>query len=286
MKIAQFAQRSKNSNAQEEQSKFAMLFFTPHQDEEFIKSTAAASSQPIVRKNQSNLSDQEKQLFLEGIKILINTGSYGELVSFHADMSHNMHGNPMMERPEVGAQRFLSWHRAYIFELEQKIRAIYPSVTIPYWDWVKDQNIPEWLVNFRQTVTVDGIPRTVERSPGLDPGARTLPDLLDQNIVMEQNNYTSFTDAMEGWKRSQFRMHTDFHNRVHRWVGGIMTTLYSPTDVLFWLHHANIDRLWSTWQKDHPDLNPTLNGSDAIMDPWSYNETELRRTTDLNYVYE
>jgi tyrosinase len=37
------------------------------------------------------------------------------------------------------------------------------------------------------------------------------------------------------------------HNPVHDLIGGIFDTMQSPTDPIFWLHHANIDRLWSAW---------------------------------------
>jgi hypothetical protein len=33
-------------------------------------------------------------------------------------------------------------------------------------------------------------------------------------------------------------------NLVHRWVNGNMVSMASPNDPVFWLHHANIDRLW------------------------------------------
>lgn len=55
------------------------------------------------------------------------------------------------------------------------------------------------------------------------------------------------------------------HNMVHRWVGGIisqgdprtarlgtMILPTSPNDPVFFLLHANIDRLWSVWQARHP----------------------------------
>jgi tyrosinase len=37
------------------------------------------------------------------------------------------------------------------------------------------------------------------------------------------------------------------HNGVHSWIGGNMSTMYSPRDPLFWLHHSNCDRIWAEW---------------------------------------
>jgi tyrosinase len=37
------------------------------------------------------------------------------------------------------------------------------------------------------------------------------------------------------------------HNPVHNLIGGIMTTMQSPFDPIFYLHHANIDRLTHAW---------------------------------------
>ena len=87
-------------------------------------------------------------------------------------------------------------------------------------------------------------------------------------------------------RKNQSNMTTAMHNGVHMWVGGIMSDImYSPTDVLFWLHHANCDRLWSIWQENHANQNPNLTGTDAIMDPWSFNEQDTRDTTNFGYVY-
>jgi Common central domain of tyrosinase len=38
------------------------------------------------------------------------------------------------------------------------------------------------------------------------------------------------------------------HGNVHNAVGGDMRTAHSPTDPVFYLHHANVDRLWARWQ--------------------------------------
>jgi tyrosinase len=35
---------------------------------------------------------------------------------------------------------------------------------------------------------------------------------------------------------------------VHNIIGNVMGGITSPTDPIFWLHHANVDRLWSAWE--------------------------------------
>jgi len=45
------------------------------------------------------------------------------------------------------------------------------------------------------------------------------------------------------------------HNNVHISVGtphGFMGAYMSPVDPVFWLHHANVDRLWWLWQQRNP----------------------------------
>jgi Common central domain of tyrosinase len=61
---------------------------------------------------------------------------------------HSMDGS-------VGTQRFLVWHRVYLTRLEAAIRyAGYQNFFIPYWDWTKNPNIPNWLKSFTPTVWV------------------------------------------------------------------------------------------------------------------------------------
>lgn len=40
------------------------------------------------------------------------------------------------------------------------------------------------------------------------------------------------------------------HNSGHNFIGGHMGGAFSPNDPIFWLHHANIDRLWARWQAE------------------------------------
>jgi hypothetical protein len=68
-------------------------------------------------------------------------------------------------------------------------------------------------------------------------------------------------------------------------MGSIMV---SPADPLFWMHHAQIDRLWSIWQAvaGNARKGPTLRGRDAILDPWTERASDMQSITRLDYSYE
>jgi tyrosinase len=64
---------------------------------------------------------------------------------------------------------------------------------------------------------------------------------------------------------------TRMHNSVHNFIGGdlagtcpeiidedICRGSFSSNEPLFWLHHAQMDRLWSKWQNLHPENYYTL----------------------------
>lgn len=48
---------------------------------------------------------------------------------------------------------------------------------------------------------------------------------------------------------------------MHGWVGGTMANVaWSPMDPLFYLHHAFVDQIWSTWQKTYDTQFTNYNG--------------------------
>jgi len=95
---------------------------------------------------------------------------------------------------------------------------------------------------------------------------------------MPQTSYEAFSQSLEA---------KPFHNNVHMWVGGNMTDMqYSPQDPLFWLHHANVDRIWDLWQwNTNYTYPPTTSGADATMDPWTLRDVDVMVTTSLFYYY-
>jgi tyrosinase len=42
-----------------------------------------------------------------------------------------------------GWERFLPWHRVYLYEFEQVLQDVCPGITMPYWDWTMTRYCPE-----------------------------------------------------------------------------------------------------------------------------------------------
>ena len=57
------------------------------------------------------------------------------------------------------------------------------------------------------------------------------------------------------------------HNTGHRFIGGHMAGSFSPNDPVFWLHHANVDRIWTRWQDYQVAQNPNTTHDDHWPDP-------------------
>ena len=230
-------------------------------------------SQPasqVVRKDQAFLSESEQQLYKTSIQAAIDNGVYDQYVAYHADMRHRMHS---MSGP-VGTQRFLSWHRAFLIKMEEILRGFSPDLALPYWNWIAERDIPGWMKQFLPTgeQKPNGVPIIVTRNPGVDDP--NLPTQTEVDAILKADNYLNFTSELEDGP----------HNQVHRWVGGTMDDImWSPADPIFWMHHAQIDRIWSIWQQSNPSLGPTLTGQDAILDPW--NDLTADAVQKINYAY-
>jgi tyrosinase len=101
------------------------------------------------------------------------------------------------------------------------------------------------------------------------------------------------------------------HNLVHVYVGGTSPDGQTPglmsvpalagLDPIFYLHHANIDRMWAMWNGNTANTNPTvpnwLNGPAASGDrefvmpmpdgsSWVYTPQQMSDLSQLNYTYD
>ena len=231
---------------------------------------------PYTRKSQAAMTAEEQERFLCAYSMLIASpapfGWLGPYVDIHdMDIAVGMHF-------QHGTQRFLPWHRIYLVLLERQLRTIHPDVTIPYWDWTVDRGIPSWVASYTPTVTTPAQGAiSVTRAPG---NPSFLPTAAEISGVLGIGDFPTFTTNLEA-----------YHGSVHVWVGGTMGFIHSaPCDPIFFMHHANIDRLWSQWQAANPGKNPNLPGpspgpNSPQMDPWAYSESDTRTTAGLGYTY-
>jgi tyrosinase len=259
--------------------------------------TPVAGAAVATRKNQADLSDSETTAFRNAVTRLVAEGQYLQLIQDHMDMSHNMHGT----MGEIGLYRFLGWHRRYLIAFERELqrvdRALRPNATellgVPYWRWQDD--FPEWLEDFlpaNDPVTGNPPPARIKGPPERKPDGTDIDDILNhfdvQNTeIAGENDYIKFTWGIEGWGVRPDGSPLRAHNHGHVWIGGIMNnTSTSPTDPMFWLHHAEIDRLWHNWRQTHADPAPPLVGLDRVMDPWAESYDELLDISALAYSYD
>jgi tyrosinase len=188
----------------------------------------------------------------------------------------NIHVN----RCPHGIPYFLAWHRGYLYYFERQLRAVSgdAGLVLPYWDYYTNPDIP---AEFQSPTT--GNPLYVARTNVNVAKALTMAPFASSVINFPRNWSNPFEPNLENAP----------HNPVHDIIGGAMTTMQSPNDPVFWLHHSNIDRLWVAWLAAGGGRNMPLSTNSYWSGSFSYNNTlTMNRilTRDnrasLNYYYQ
>ncbi|HYD95474.1 MAG TPA: tyrosinase family protein [Noviherbaspirillum sp.] len=133
-----------------------------------------------------------------------------------------------------GVPYFLAWHRAYLYFFEQQLRAVSGNnaLVLPYWDYYTSPEIP---AEFTNPASYNSLYAPRLNTSVID--ALTLAPFSSEVTDMQRGLPNSFEVSMENAP----------HNPVHNIIGNVMADMQSPTDPIFWLHHANVDRLWTAW---------------------------------------
>ncbi len=98
-------------------------------------------------------------------------------------------------------------------------------------------------------------------------------------------NFGSFPTSSHHARGDEGGLETGPHDNVHGSVGGSMSRFMSPTDPVFWAHHAMIDRLWRLWQLAHPGGLPPATVLGAALPPFPLTVGQTLDTTALGYDY-
>lgn len=201
---------------------------------------------------------------------------------------------------------FLPWHRGYLYAFEEIVRSAVVTQggpadwALPYWNYSTDtdpsaREMPE---EFAESKLPDGSdnPLFVSRRYGdgpnpitIDPRSVALSALEDDDVFTGGNTdippgfggpVTTFHHGPES-ETTNGGLESLPHNNVHGAIGGaklgsnpndwwnlglMSMPITAGLDPIFWLHHANIDRLWTIWGKMPGHANPTDRTKPADLD--------------------
>jgi len=242
-----------------------------------------------VRKDQATLTKAERQRFVDALLALKANGVYDKFVKEHRTaMPPTGSGGMAMKKMAHRNPWFLPWHRDFLRRLELELQKIDSRVSLPYWNWVRDRakSASIWNEDFMGGdgrsgdghVTTGQFafdkghwPITVQSDSQTDPALRRtlgrerddsgrlfrLPTKKAVTGALKRTPYDAapWKDDSPGATGDDFRPELEHvvHDPVHMWVGGTMELATSPNDPVFFLHHANVDRLWAAWHQQHPN---------------------------------
>jgi tyrosinase len=192
-----------------------------------------------------------------------------------------------------GDPHFLSWHRWFLFYFERAVESHIKDAlgaqrfALPYWDYTSD-SIPDTRIlppEFRVPQLADGTPNALWyrfRNPCMSRITNPAPldgadvDILrafDQRVTLATaDNPLAFSPLFEDVP----------HGVVHVALGntvdgdrGMSSVPWAARDPIFWLHHANLDRLWEVWRRTpvlgRPAIDPT---GDWLLEKFNFANEE------------
>jgi tyrosinase len=224
---------------------------------------------PFVRQSIANLTPSQIASLRHGFQVMMSR-PVSDPTSYR--FQANIHGTndfPWLPQQleswnncEHGSYFFFSWHRMYLYFFDRILRAAAgdPNLVLPYWNWTDtaQYTLP---VAFRLPAN-SGNPLYIAppgRPAGVDLGtAGVNMVVVDDTAAFGDVAFDSPAGLIGGFGGQiappmfSNNPHGDFeaqpHDLVHSSLGGLMAD--PPTaaqDPIFFLHHANVDRMWNTW---------------------------------------
>lgn len=234
----------------------------------------------------------------------------------------NWHNLSVIHRDHCphGNWYFLPWHRAYLAAFEAICREVIQDAdfALPYWNWTVFRQLPRGFINAEEggvenplfhgarVMKENDTLSSILAPHGIDAEEIFGTAKLDQ--ILKSTSFQEFgstkprrqNDLDETWQRAGGRktaLEREPHDYLHGVVGGDMgDPRISPQDPIFYLHHCNIDRIWSRWNR-----NGGKNESDLYWLDFTFRENfpladggpggnlkvaDLLDTSALGYIYD
>jgi hypothetical protein len=241
-----------------------------------------------MRKNLLKLDRIDTQILNDGFEAMVaveGPGGYQHIAGLYRKLGRA--GRP------TDPSLFLPWHRAYLIAFERALERLVPGAALAYWAWSdeaatnrgfpgrlrsmvysdKEKNI--WL-NAICRAPIDGFEQETftERSPGTAEGLVALAHNVAKAVA--EPRYEDFSAVLA---------QTSEH--FHGWVGGhFATDDFAAYDPAFWFHYANLDRIWSRWQRQHPQAKMPASLLDSELAPFSITVGDVLQTERVGYTYD
>ncbi|HEX5712785.1 MAG TPA: tyrosinase family protein [Solirubrobacterales bacterium] len=230
-----------------------------------------------------------------------------------------MHGSsvepaqPLWNECKHGSWHFLVWHRMYLYYFEQIVRQAVVEAggpedwALPYWNYGLGGEQATIPAPFRSPAEESNPLFVEQRAPGIndeEEPSQIAPEIGSDAAALERPQFAGQFEFGGGEAQPEFFfgeagiVEQTPHGVVHSTIGGpggwMSSFQTAAQDPIFWLHHANIDRIWATWNAN--------GGADPEAGEWLDQEFEffdvnggtvrlkcsetLQTIPDLNYTYD
>lgn len=232
---------------------------------------ASAAAQPVrIRRNLNRLppGDRTLEIYRRAVRLMHelpanDRRNWARQAKLHND--NCAHKNWL----------FLPFHRAYLRYFEHIIRELTGEAefALPYWDWSESPRLPAAFVGANEPLDPrfwpDPDPNIDGRTHANGRPRQEREIVAGQSIpisrpafrrVLTLKDFRAFGGGKVRTHRDRGRpgqLESGAHDTVHLSISGHMAYNFSPLDPVFWLHHANIDRLWAEWNQKSRNTNPT-----------------------------
>jgi hypothetical protein len=246
---------------------------------------------PFVRPNVAGLTLASPEIasYITAINAMKLLPATNPLSWTYQAAIHGTTAAPLLAQDtcQHGTNFFWSWHRMYLYWFERIIRSQSGNTSwaIPYWNWQTQLTLPPMF-------QVTGSPTlyVASRNTAMNNGTGSLTNLTPGvNAALAQCLY-------EGTPGADALIQIP-HNTVHVEVGGLMGNIDTAAeDPIFFLHHANCDRLWDIWlaqgMRCDPVVDPVWEGQVFTFFDENGNQQMMtscdvvRAAAQLNYSYQ
>ena len=231
---------------------------------------ASTATAPLVRRNIWTLpsGDQTVEEYAQAVAIMQGRPAHDPTSWTYQAAMHGTHAQsvqPLWNGCQHGTWFFLAWHRMFIYYFEQIVRAAVVQAggsadwSLPFWDYGAGGQQATLPAAFRSQ-TVNGAPNPLfesARAPGINRGLALSPAVASATRALRASRFVGtaqFGGGVTGvaqFSNSTGQVENQPHNVIHDAVGGNGGLMADPdaaaADPIFWIHHANIDRLWFIW---------------------------------------